>query len=143
MLQENVVRSRGKYLICCILLCCVFCACTDKNENLSEGEIVVISGFQNVTIDPSLVIKDVEVLKISTDTTFIGIPKDICIIDSVIYILDDINNIYAYDWITARLIKSVHNVGSGPNEYVDPIALSADGKNLYLLDFRCSTSHQV
>jgi hypothetical protein len=112
----------------------LFFSCTSK---YGKDQTIVINEIKEQEIQLSDVVSQIKILPLDTeaDESLIGHIKDICRVDEIIYILDDITqSILAFNINTGKFIKRVYGVGQGPNEYINPISLSSYADNVYLLD---------
>lgn len=79
---------------------------------------------------------DMRVLDLRSDSLeYIGHVKDVAGIGASIYVLNDrMSSIAKFDSRTGLLEREISRRGNGPSEYIQPVALSADSIQLYLLD---------
>ncbi len=123
-----------KYLIRIVFLF-IFISC-NKNEG-KLVDTVVIKKIESNEIDISDY-AETSFLVLNTDLDkLIGEVKDICIVKEKVYVLDGMtSSIFLFNLKTGDLIKEINNKGQGSNEYIMPVALSADENNVYVLDMQ-------
>lgn len=126
-----------KYLFSFSLLFFLIVSCNEKEKKIKGQQEVIIENFESNEIDISNYAEPSFLLLNTGSKDFIGRIKDLCIVDEKIYILDEVTSaIFLFDLKTGNLIKKINKKGQGPNEYISPIALSADKDNLYVLDMQ-------
>lgn len=108
-----------------------------KQENVT---VFTIENFDGKELKVDEYFSHVKLLPLWLDTNrFIGQVKDIGVIGDTIYLLDGItSSIYMFDKNNGKYLSSVSKKGRGPDEYINPIALSVDAGNLYVLDLPTS-----
>lgn len=122
------------YVIIPFFYLLLFVSCSNKKQiNFNN---IVIDSFDKKTIELTNIISNIEVLPLQPDTNnIIGNIKDICFIDNTVYLLDNItSSVFAFDINDGSFIKGICNKGNGPNEYINPVAISSDSMYVYLLD---------
>ena len=122
-----------KYIFVVAILPFLLYCCNTKDV---EDKSVVIDLEKKQEIVLSDIVAQVRILPlIVKEANLFGNIRDICFLGDTVYVLDDITaSISAFDVNTGRLTGQVCHRGSGPNEYINPIALASDVDNLYLLD---------
>jgi hypothetical protein len=111
-------------------------SCTSYNEK-EKGRIIVIDEIKEQKLELSDIASQIKILPLETeaDESMVGHIWDVCCVDDMVYILDDITrSILMFNMNTGKFIKRVHSIGQGPNEYVHPMALSSCADSVYLLD---------
>lgn len=128
--------KRIEYFACFIFLLILFISCSEKKQSVTFAKQIQINDFQHKTVDLNNVVSGIKILPLKTsDNNLLGNVKDLCVIDDVVYVLDDLTfSIFSFDINTGNLIKKVTNKGVGPNEYVHPIAMTCDDNKVYILD---------
>lgn len=123
-----------------ILLFILFLSCKQELTKQNDIEIFVIEEFNEKELDIKECFLDMRLLLLKMDTNqFIGKVKDLCMVGDTIYLLDEITAfIYAFDRNDGRCIKVTCKKGNGPNEYINPVALSVRSGSLYVLDMPTS-----
>lgn len=128
------------FIVLLFLLLTMFISCRQEMNKQNLTQTFVIDDFANKEFDVDKCFSDMRLLLLKMDTSqFIGKVKDVCIIGDTIYLLDEMTAyIYAFDKNGGRCIKAICNRGSGPNEYINPVALSARSGSFYVLDMPTS-----
>jgi hypothetical protein len=129
-----------KQVLAIMLLLSLLCSCETRN---AKDKFIVIDLTEKQEIALSDVIRQVRILPlIMSETDLLGNIKDVCTIGDTVYILDDLTaSLWAFDKNSGRLITQSCHRGNGPNEYVNPIAITSDADKLYLLDL--PTNHII
>lgn len=111
-------------------------ACKQDNELKKwQGKMISIEKFQNKKISTSDIALNMEVLRLNSNAALIGQIKDICIIDTIVYILDGVtSSIFAYNLQNGQLLNNICRVGNGPMEYIQPFAITAGEQQVWVLD---------
>lgn len=124
-----------KYIFPLLLFLWSLYSCQDKKLESLEPQIVVIENFEH-----EMEIRDftssVRVVHLHTDTAgYIGQIKDICAIDSFLYVWDGARmSLSQFRRADGLWLRSVHAQGNGPMEYIQPVSLTSDDSRVYLLD---------
>lgn len=115
----------------------LFSACQRKPiAQQTEVSPTLIKQFNNKTLELKDIVAEVRVLKLHDDTLgYVGVIKDVCVIDSFLYVLDGTTAILSQFRLSdGYQAKAINQQGTGPLEYIQPISLSADKSTLYMLD---------
>lgn len=115
----------------------LFFACQHKPTDQQTGvSPTIIQQFNNKILELEDIIAETRILKLHNDTSgYIGAIKDVCIIDSFLYVLDGATSALSqFRLSNGYQIKAIHQQGAGPLEYIQPISISADRSSLYMLD---------
>ena len=129
-----------KVKILLFLFILVFSSCKYENKKQEALNTFFIEDFQNKVLGVDELASGMKLLplKLGTDQ-LIGKIKDVCFIGDTIYLLDEMTaSIYSFDMKDGKCIGRICKKGNGPNEYVNPVALSADSGKLYVLDMPTS-----
>ena len=112
------------------------CSCQNKTEeNPSKAQIVSIQDFVGKTLELKDLGCNVQTIRLHTDTAgYIGDIKDICRVDSFLYILDGATLSVSKFNQDGLLLRQISTQGNGPMEYIQPMSLCADKSHVYLLD---------
>lgn len=82
-------------------------------------------------------IESVDTVELSLDDeVFIADIQDACYQDSLLFILDSNNSIFAFNTNNGKLQKMIRYVGRSNSEYLDAKAITIDQTYLYVLDFQ-------
>lgn len=128
-------------IILAFLIFFLFSSC--RNDKKSQDKVItniIIENFKGKDIKLNDIVSGMRVLPLKLSSgQLIGQVKDICFIDDTIYVLDAITGtIFSFDRTSGRCIGSSCNKGNGPNEYINPVSLSACSQSLYVLDLPTS-----
>lgn len=125
-----------KYALSLSILFCTF-SCQNKDiDSQIQVETVSITNFEGLKMKPKDITSNIQVLPLHTDTAgYIGQIKDICAIDSSIYLLDGSDfSLCKFNRKNGLLLQRISSRGNGPLEYLQPIALTSDDDHIYVLD---------
>ena len=118
----------------------VFSSCKYETKKQEALNTFFIENFQNKELGVDELASGIKLLPLKLDTNqLIGKIKDACCIGDTIYLLDEMTaSIYSFDMKDGKRISCICKKGNGPNEYVNPVALSTDLGKLYVLDMPTS-----
>ena len=108
-----------------------------KQENLA---VFAIQNFDDKELKVDEYFPHVKLLPLQLDSNrIIGQIKDVCVIGDTLFLLDGMaSTLYIFDKNSGKYLASVSKKGHGPNEYINPVALSVNAENLYVLDMPTS-----
>lgn len=119
------------------LLCpwVILTSCQDTPSTHSPVKEIHIADFEGKFL-PQTELPLMQHLELREDTTgYIGQIKDICAIDSGLYLLDAATlSLSRFGLKDGKLQQTIYGRGNGPLEYIQPAALTADESNVYVLD---------
>lgn len=123
-----------------LLFMLVFFSCKYEAKKQDALNTFFIENFQNKELDVDELASEMKLLPLKLDADqLIGKIKDVCFIGDTIYLLDEMTaSIYSFDMKDGKCIGCICKRGNGPNEYVNPVALSTDSEKLYVLDMPTS-----
>jgi hypothetical protein len=139
------VRTNFYLVILFVFVCgcrqTLFVSCADKKQQ--EKKIIIVDKFQENEIDLSDIISDIHFIILETkDDNLIGNISDLCVINDTLYIWDNLtSSVFSFYFETGQFIKKVSHRGNGPNEYMNPIAITNDSSHIFLLDM--PTNHII
>ncbi len=109
----------------------------NKQKNLT---VFSIENFDGRELSCGRIFSHVKLLPLQLDTNrIIGQVKDVCVTGDTIFLLDEMTSaLYSFDKNSGQCLASVFKKGHGPNEYINPVALSVNTENLYVLDMAAS-----
>ena len=112
------------------------CSCQNKmEENPGKVQTMSIQDFVGKTLELKDLGCNVQTILLHTDTAgYIGNIKDICRVDSFLYILDGTTLSVSKFNQDGLLLRQISTQGNGPMEYIQPMSLCADKSHVYLLD---------
>lgn len=115
-------------------------SCKQASHKQDNLEAFTLEGFEGKELFVDAYFPQTELLPLQLDSNqFIGKVKDICIMEETIFLLDEMTaTLYAFDKKSGRCIHAACRRGSGPNEYINPVALSAHSGTLFVLDMPTS-----
>lgn len=127
---------RIECIACFIFLLIISVSCSKVKQSDSFDKQIRVDDFQDNTVDVNNVVSDIKILPLKTsDDNLLGNVKDVCVINDVVYVFDDLTySVFSFDINTGNLIKKITNKGIGPNEYIHPIAMACDEDKIYILD---------
>lgn len=131
---KEIKRDDMRSIIVLMLLVVVY-ACTNQVERRGEIDEIFVDNFRNRTIMSESYF-DVQVVPIKLASgQYVGSIDDVCIIDDIIYILDEMTaTIYAVNRYSGQYVAHFSSRGKGPNEYLAPVALTSSNECVYVLD---------
>ena len=111
-------------------------SCRQQSESVAGVTTVRIEDFQDKVLKTGDFLSGVRTLSLHDDSLgYIGQIKDVCAVDSFLYVLDGITaSLTQFQIGAGKQMRSVCKRGNGPYEYIQPLALTADGPYLYVLD---------
>ena len=104
-------------------------SCRQQPESVAGVTTVRIEDFQDKVLETDDFLSDVRTLSLHDDSLgYIGQIKDVCAVDSFLYVLDGITaSLTQFQIGAGKQMRSVCKRGNGPYEYIQPMALTADG----------------
>lgn len=113
-----------------------FLSCVQKQETSIEAITVEVEDFQDKELEMNDFISDASTILLYADSLgYIGQIKDMCVVDSFLYVLDGVTASLTQFYAESGKQKStICRRGNGPFEYIQPVTLTSDGQYLYLLD---------
>lgn len=111
---------------------------TENNESNSLTNIIV-DNYKNVVIDINKFTTTQDTTLLLPEENVIAPVKDLCMIDSMIYILDHSKTISVFDTRSGNIIKTSNMTGQGPGEYVDPNVIISERDTIYILDLQSAS----
>lgn len=145
LLDEGAMKTF--FLTATIIICLAFISCVELDKRLAgkveaqeradiSDTTLVIDMKQNVreSMKLSRLIKDVGYLELeNVEGSFLYSPKNIKMVDSLLYILDIENQLKCFN-LDGRFIRDAYVKGHGPEEVVKLYDFDVDSRFLYLLD---------
>ena len=87
-----------KELFVLMLFSCLLIACKENDKKADRGELIVIDDFDTKELVLSDFVEKVQTFKLETDSFIIGEIKDLCVYDSIMFLIDELTmNLIAYD----------------------------------------------
>lgn len=115
------------------LICTLFCGCHQKKDN--PAPVILVSDYQDNKMDIDVLVDTVEYLPLISDAP-VGQILDFCMMDSLVFILDDMQRIHVCSLRTGQVFRSMNYRGHGNAEYIDARAVCAHDGKLFVLDFQ-------
>lgn len=113
----------------------LFSSCGSISEDIAQN--IQVSKFTDKTFNINEHVNSVRSLKIHLgENVFMADIKDVCMIDSSVFVADNSNALYHINKNNGRVITHARNIGRAKNEYINIDAITSDHKNLFLLDSR-------
>ena len=101
-----------------------------------EYRSVRIAVRENAVLERGDLVSDFRMLSLHDGPMgYIGVVKDVCMIDSSLYVLNEaMFSLARFSMADGQLQGSITAHGNGPMEYLQPMSLAADKEQVYLLD---------
>lgn len=112
--------------------------CKDENsvkKGKDEPWVVEIKSFERDELKVSDILARIDTVELYTDGKAMASIRDLCFLDSMVYILDASKAVSAFNLRTGRLCKQIRTVGRGHNEYIMPNTIASGGGRVHLMDF--------
>lgn len=117
-----------------VLLLCLGCSAPSKVEE--QVTLIQVKGKHGF-VEMSDFVERNDTLRLNPSLNLITTSvQDICLDDSVVFILDDAKSIFSFDVHSGKMLHRLHSVGRSRNEYFLPKAMDVDINNLFVLDFQ-------
>ena len=115
-------------------------SCNHGGDKLKKLPVFTIEKFVDNGLWVDECFSQVKLLPLQLDTNqMIGQVKDVSVVGDIIFLLDEVSaTLYSFDIYSGKCLASASKRGHGPNEYINPVALSVDVENLYVLDMPTS-----
>lgn len=128
------------FIMSFILFLFTFSSCQQKVKKRDKLKTLVIKEFEGKEIRSDKYFPGMKLLPLRLDTNqFIGKVKDVCMAGDTVFLLDEITaTLYSIDKKDGKCLASVCKRGNGPDEYIQPVALSVHAGKLYVLDMPTS-----
>jgi hypothetical protein len=127
------MKTKTVYTAVAMLIAVCFSSCK-SGESRDRAIVIDLTEKQEIALS-DIVDRIRAVPLIMPETDLLGNIKDVCVAGDTVYVLDDLTaSLLAFDMNTGLLIKRICHRGNGPNEYVNPVAITFDADKLYLLD---------
>ena len=127
----------NKYIFLSFLCTLTFLiSCQNTPPTHSTAKVIHIADFDGKSLELSQLPPLVRRLELREDTSgYIGQIKDVCAMDSDLYILDAVTlSLSRFGLKDGKMRQTIHDQGNGPLEYIQPVALTSDKNNVYALD---------
>ncbi|MDE6452152.1 MAG: 6-bladed beta-propeller, partial [Odoribacter sp.] len=134
---KYVMKVNNVFLFSILLL---LFSCRQGGNSQENLTVFSIEDFEGKELKVDEHFSHVKLLPLQLDTNrIIGQVKDVCVIGDTIFLLDGMaSTLYSFDKNGGKYLASASKKGHGPNEYINPVALSVDAGNLYVLDMSAS-----
>ena len=108
-----------------------------NQQDANEKDLLTIhiEDYENKIIPRPAVISSIDTIALNTCGNFMGDIKTVCISDSMVYVLDRANAVWAFKFPSGDFVKRIRNVGHGNGEYVSAWAMTLGDSLLFLMDF--------
>lgn len=126
----------NKSILSVISLFLLLSSCQNTLDTQTAARIIHIADFSGKTLDRQRHFPLTRSLALKEGAQgYIGQIKDICAIDSNLYLLDAARlSLASFSLQDGKLQNRVRSLGNGPLEYILPMALTSDAHHVYLLD---------
>lgn len=126
-----MIKKIVLFVACCLLML----SCSVKNSDTSSCQ-VEISDFEDTPCDFASMASKVDTFflyQAATDMPVSAI-SHACLTDSVLYVADVANALFAFDIHSGKNIGVVHNMGQSSHEYTEITAIAGAGDTICVLD---------
>ena len=108
-----------------------------NQQDANEKDLLTIhiEDYENKVIPRPAVISSIDTIALNNCGNFMGDIKTVCISDSMVYVLDRANAVWAFKFPSGDFVKRIRNVGHGNGEYVSAWAMTLGDSLLFLMDF--------
>lgn len=108
-----------------------------NQQDANEKDLLTIhiEDYENKVIPRPAVVSSIDTIALNTCGNFMGDIKTVCISDSMVYVLDRANAVWAFKFPSGDFVKRIRNVGHGNGEYVSAWAMTLGDSLLFLMDF--------
>ena len=115
-------------------------SCNHRGDKLNNLPVYIVEKFVDNELWVDECFSHVKILPLQLDTNqMIGQVKDVSVAGDIIFLLDEVSaTLYSFDRYSGKCLASGSKRGHGPNEYINPVALSVDAENLFVLDMPTS-----
>ena len=129
-----------KHYFIAITLCALYIlnlmGCKNQQDANEKDLLTIhIEDYENKIIPRPAVISSIDTIALNTCGNFMGDIKTVCISDSMVYVLDRANAVWAFKFPSGDFVKRIRNVGHGNGEYVSAWAMTLGDSLLFLMDF--------
>lgn len=112
-----------KHYFIAITLCALYIlnlmGCKNQQDANEKDLLTIhIEDYENKIIPRPAVISSIDTIALNTCGNFMGDIKTVCISDSMVYVLDRANAVWAFKFPSGDFVKRIRNVGHGNGEYV-------------------------
>lgn len=104
----------------------------EKDSN--EAIIVPISNYKDCIIPYSEFVNNIDTIGLVTKQYFMGPIADLCVTDTMVYIIDRIGAAWAFRLPFGDFVKRIQRIGHGNGEYISLHAIDVKDSMVYLLD---------
>ncbi len=121
---------------CCALFVLSSILGCKKTQNQDTGDAIVISidNYENRIISRTDIIATTDTVELGTGSYFMGDVSTVCVSDTMVYVLDRANAIWAFRYPSGDFVKRIQKVGHGNGEYISVRSMVLNDSLLYLLD---------
>lgn len=110
----------------------------NKNDVVDRFIEVHINDYADSIIRYTDIIQYIDTIELQTKEHFMGAVLDYCISDSIIYVIDMANAVWAFKYPSGEFVNRVHRMGHGNDEYLSLRAIISRDSTVYLLDIATS-----
>jgi len=104
-------------------------------DNKVKPNEIVISDYKNNQLEFNDFTNNISIILLKNNEHSFGKITDLCIQDSLIYILDGTTtSLFVFNSNNSDVVNKISINGVNPNEYTSPIAIDIDSNFVYILD---------
>ncbi len=108
-----------------------------NHQDANERDLLTIhiKDYENKTIPRPAVISNIDTIELDTHGYFMSDIKTVCISDTMAYVADRANTVWAFKYPSGDFVRRIRNVGHGNGEYASAWTLALGDSLLYVMDF--------
>ena len=90
-----------------------------NHQDANERDLLTIhiKDYENKTIPRPAVISNIDTIELDTHGYFMSDIKTVCISDTMAYVADRANTVWAFKYPSGDFVRRIRNVGHGNGEY--------------------------
>lgn len=135
MMRKTTISSR--FLFGTTLLTILLWSCGNRSNHQDNNEnalTVTINDYEDHIIRHADFAANVDSIALRTGQFFMGTVADMCLHDSVAYVIDRPGSAWAFNLPCGKLMKRIQRIGHGNGEYISLHAIDVKDSTVYLLD---------
>ena len=129
-----------KHYLIAITLCAPYLSSLlgcKNHQDANERDLLTIhiKDYEDKTIPRPAVISSVDTIELDTHGYFMSDIKTVCFSDTMAYVADRANTVWAFKYPSGDFVRRIRNVGHGNGEYASAWTLALGDSLLYVMDF--------
>lgn len=117
-----------------LLIACMSCKNQAPKVASKDLQVVSIRDYEKNIIRYADFMTQIDTIPLYTKGYFMGSVKDLCLNDTIMYVLDKSNAIWSFKYPSGDFVKRIQKIGHGNGEYMALSAITLKDTLLYLLD---------